>query len=90
MLTLSGFADEISPDLERQCATIDYLGIGHVEVRSLWDVNVLDLDDDEIARARKAFAAHRIQTSSFGSPIGKSDIREDFEPIWRDSSVRCR
>ena len=80
MWTLSGFADEISPDLELQCATLDDLGIGHVEVRSLWDVNVLDLDDDQIARARKAFAAHRIQTSSIGSPIGKIDIREDFEP----------
>jgi sugar phosphate isomerase/epimerase len=80
MWTLSGFADEISPDLERQCATLDDLGIGHVEVRSLWDVNVLDLDDDQIARARKAFAAHRVQMSSIGSPIGKIDIREDFEP----------
>ena len=79
MWTLSGFADEISPDLERQCATLDDLGIGHVEVRSLWDVNVLDLDDDQLARARKAFAAHRIQTSSIGSPIGKIDIRKDFE-----------
>lgn len=80
MWTLSGFADEISPDLERQCATLDDLGIGHVEFRSLWDVNVLDLDNEQIALARKAFAARRIQTSSIGSPIGKIDIREDFEP----------
>jgi sugar phosphate isomerase/epimerase len=80
MWTLSGFADEISPDLELQCATLDDLGIGHVEVRSLWDVNVLDLDDDQLARARKVFAAHPIYTSCIGSPIGKIAIREDFGP----------
>jgi sugar phosphate isomerase/epimerase len=80
MWTLSGFADEISPDLELQCATLDDLGIGHIDVRSLWDVNVVDLDDDQVARASKAFEAHRINTSCIGSPIGKIDIREDFEP----------
>jgi sugar phosphate isomerase/epimerase len=80
MWTLSGFADEISPDLETQCATLDDLGIGHIEVRSVWDVNVLDLDDDQLDRVHEAFEAHHIHTSSIGSPIGKIAIGEDFEP----------
>jgi sugar phosphate isomerase/epimerase len=80
MWTLSGFADEISPDLEVQCATLDDLGISHVEFRSVWNTNVLDLDDDQLARARKALEAHRMQTSSIGSPIGKIAIGDDFEP----------
>ncbi|MBJ7596844.1 MAG: xylose isomerase [Candidatus Nephthysia bennettiae] len=80
MWTLTGFADEISPDLETQCSTLDDLGIGHIEVRSAWYVNVLDLDDDQLARVRETLDAHRLRTSSVGSPIGKIGIEEDFEP----------
>jgi sugar phosphate isomerase/epimerase len=80
MWTLTGFADEISPDLETQCSTLDDLGIGHIEVRSAWSINVLDLDDDQLARVREALDTHRLRTSSIGSPIGKIGIEEDFEP----------
>jgi sugar phosphate isomerase/epimerase len=79
MWTLTGFADEISPDLETQCSTLDDLAIGHIEVRSAWYLNVLDLDDDQLARARKTLDAHGLRTSSIGSPIGKIGIEDDFE-----------
>jgi sugar phosphate isomerase/epimerase len=78
--SLSGFADEISPDLEVQCAALDDLGMRHIEVRSIGYVNVLDLDDGQVAGARRAFDAHQISVSSIGSPIGKTPIEEDFEP----------
>lgn len=80
MWTLSGFADEISPDLQQQCQTLNSLSITHVEFRSAWDTNVLDLDDDQLEHARKTLAAHGLRTSSIGSPIGKIGIDEDFEP----------
>ena len=80
MWRLSGFADEISPDLEVQCATLDDLGVRHIEVRSIGYVNVLDLDDGRLADALRAFDAHQISASSIGSPIGKMPIEEDFEP----------
>jgi hypothetical protein len=89
MWTLSGFADEISPDLEMQCATLDDLGIGHIEVRSVWDVNVLDLDDDQLDRVREAFEAHRIHTSSIGSPIGKIAIGEKSTGMHRRTGRWC-
>ena len=50
MWTLSGFADEIDPDLKTQCAVLNDLGITHVEFRSAWDTNVLDLTDEQIER----------------------------------------
>jgi sugar phosphate isomerase/epimerase len=81
--TLSGFADEISPDLGEQCRVFNELGIGYVEFRSAWDINVLDLDDDQLDRAAKTLAAHRLRTSSVGSPIGKIGIRDDFEAHLR-------
>ena len=43
MWTLSGFADEISPDVETQCVVASELGLGFVELRSAWGTNVLDL-----------------------------------------------
>ena len=52
MWTLSGFADEISPDLDEQCRVLTDLGIRHIEFRSAWDTNVLDLDDDQLERVR--------------------------------------
>ena len=80
MWTLSGFADEIRPDLQSQCQTLNGLGIEYVELRSAWDTNVLDLDDDQLDAAGRILAAHGIRTSSIGSPIGKILITEDFEP----------
>ena len=47
MWTMSGFADEIDPDLKTQCTVLNDLGINHVEFRSAWNTNVLDLTDEE-------------------------------------------
>jgi sugar phosphate isomerase/epimerase len=80
MWTLSGFADEIAADAGVQCETLNSLGIGHLEFRSAWETNVLDLDDDRLEAAGEILAAHHIQTSCVGSPIGKIAITDDFEP----------
>lgn len=79
MWTLSGFADEIDDDLETQCSLLDQLGIRFIEFRAAWGVNVLDLDDEQVARARDILSAHGIQASSIGSPIGKVNITDDFD-----------
>jgi len=78
MWALSGFADEISADLEEQCRVLGELGIGFVEFRGAWDINVLDLQDDQLDRVAKLLAAHNLRTSSVGSPIGKIGIHDDF------------
>ncbi|WP_127129188.1 sugar phosphate isomerase/epimerase [Georgenia sp. SYP-B2076] len=78
MWTLSGFSDEISPDLEQQCALVKKLGLKYIEFRSAWGTNVLDLDEEQLARATEILAAHGLQVSSIGSPIGKIFIDEDF------------
>ena len=46
MWTLTGFADEISPELDEQLDTIADESIRFVELRSVWNKNVLDLTDD--------------------------------------------
>lgn len=80
MWALSGFADEVSADLEEQCQVFNELDIGFVEFRSAWDTNVLDLDDDQLDRAARILAGHGLRTSSIGSPIGKAGIYDDFGP----------
>ena len=79
MWTLSGFSDEISPDLEEQCALVRQLGMSYLEFRSAWGTNVLDLDGDHLARAKEIIDSHGLRVSSIGSPIGKIFIDEDFD-----------
>lgn len=80
MWTLSGFADEIAPDLDTQLDVVAELGMSYVEFRSAWGTNVLDLAESERARATRALEQRGIRVSSIGSPIGKIGIDEDFGP----------
>ncbi len=83
MWIMSGFADEIDPDLETQCQVLEGLGIRYVEFRSAWDVNVLDLSDEQLAEAKRILDARGFGVSSIGSPIGKINIADDFDAHLR-------
>ncbi|WP_182111237.1 MULTISPECIES: sugar phosphate isomerase/epimerase [unclassified Actinotalea] len=83
MWVLSGFADEIDPDPEVQCRVLDDLGIRYLELRSAWDVNVLDLSDEQVTEITRILAAHGIGVSSIGSPLGKVNITDDFDAHLR-------
>ena len=89
MWTLTGFADEISPELDEQLDTIADQSIGFVELRSVWNKNVLDLTDDEVEKVGGAMSERGIGVSSIGSPIGKVPIAEDFAPHLESSAGRC-
>ena len=80
MWTLTGFADEISPDLEEQLETLDAESMRFMELRSVWNKNVLDLTDRELGGIKTALAERGIGVSSIGSPIGKIPVADPFEP----------
>ncbi|NLV74980.1 MAG: TIM barrel protein [Chloroflexi bacterium] len=80
MYILSGFADEISPDLDQQLATLQTLEIRYLELRGVWGKNVLALDDAELRTIASVLDASGIRVSAIGSPIGKIDITAPFEP----------
>jgi sugar phosphate isomerase/epimerase len=80
MWTLSAFADEIDDDLDVQCQTLQRLGIGCLELRSAWGVNVSDFDAAMRNDTRAVLDKYDIVVSSIGSPIGKIGINEPFEP----------
>jgi sugar phosphate isomerase/epimerase len=76
--TLTGFADEISPNLDEQLDTLARESISYMELRSVWNTNVLDLTDEELDEVRSAVSARGISVSSIGSPIGKVPITDPF------------
>ena len=79
-VTLSGFADEISADLDEQLSVLAALSISHLELRSAWSVNVADLDDAQVARIRRALAGAGVAVSAIGSPIGKIEVDAPLAP----------
>jgi len=77
---LTGFADEISPELDEQLETLAEESISYMELRSVWNTNVLDLTDEELDRIRSRIAERGIRISSIGSPIGKVPVTDPFGP----------
>lgn len=72
--TLSGFGDEIDPDPAVQVAVLQALGARHIEVRSAWGTNIVDLTGDELDRLAGGFAQRGIGVSAIASPVGKVDV----------------
>jgi sugar phosphate isomerase/epimerase len=80
MFTLSAFADEIDPDPLVQVDVLKECGIRHIELRSVYRTNVLDLTDLQISELKSLFDREGFRLSAIGSPIGKIRIDEPFEP----------
>ena len=79
MWKLTGFADEISRDLDEQLALLNQLGLRYVELRSAWGTKVLDLSAEQLEEAKAKLDAAGIRLSSVGSDIGKILITDPFE-----------
>ena len=79
-VTLSGFADEISPDPREQLATLAAESITHLELRSAWSVSVADLTGAQLAEFRAMLADAGVAVSAIGSPIGKIPVGAPIGP----------
>jgi sugar phosphate isomerase/epimerase len=77
--TLSGFGDEIDPDPAVQVAVLKALGASHIEVRSAWGTNVVDLDGDQLSALAALLTREGMTVSAVASPIGKVDVSLDAE-----------
>ena len=78
--TLSAFADEASPEFDRQIAALHRKHIPLMEIRGVDGKGILDLTDEELDVVEKKLAAGNIGISAIGSPIGKIGIEDDFAP----------
>ena len=79
MIRLSAFADEISSSLDEQVAVLLREGIHCLDLRSMWNINVLDLSNEHIDSIQSTLKANAIQVAAIGSPIGKVPIDSPFE-----------
>ncbi len=79
-VTLSGFADEISPDPREQLATLAAESIAHLELRSAWRVNVADFTGTQLDAFRAELDGAGVRVSAIGSPIGKISVHAPIGP----------
>jgi sugar phosphate isomerase/epimerase len=80
MFTLSAFADEISPDPQKQIDVLAPCGVRHIELRSILQTNVLDLTDLQVRELKSLLDKHGFRLSAIGSPIGKIKIDQPCKP----------
>src|SRR5271165_2005097 len=66
--------DEITQDFEKACqiASGDF-GLHWIELRSMWNKNVTELDAKQVEDARKIIAAHKLRVTDIASPLFKTD-----------------
>lgn len=71
---LSVVNDEVSQDLGRACevAARDF-GLGWIELRSLWNKNIVALDEREVAEAVRIVKSHNLRVTGIASPLFKVD-----------------
>lgn len=78
-ITISGFADEIDPMLDKQIEVIKKLGISHIEMRGVDGKGLVEYPLDEVKKIKEKLDANGIKLSAVGSPIGKIQITDAFE-----------
>ena len=81
---VSGFADEIAPDLTTQIESINKLGIHNIEMRGVDGNNLIYHDDAKVKEIKARLDDAGIKLSALGSPLGKIGIDDPFEPHFEE------
>lgn len=79
MYKITGFADEIDSDFEKQIKVLHECNISFMELRSAYGKNISEYTLEEARQLKKILDRESIRVSAIGSPIGKIGITEDFE-----------
>lgn len=77
-IVLSAFADEYSPDIDRQLEMLAENGIRYIEPRHLLGKNISELTEAEVKDGAARMKNAGIGVSSLGSPLGKVSLKADF------------
>ena len=66
--------DEISPDFDHACYVASHdFGMKWIELRSMWNKNVMDLDANQIAESQRILKKYDLQVTDIASPLFKTD-----------------
>jgi len=71
---LSVITDEITQDFGHalEIASREF-GLGYVELRTLWDKNIINLDEKELAEVRRLLEKFELRVTDIASPLFKTD-----------------
>ena len=81
---ITGFADEIAPELTAQIAGLKGLGMSYVEMRGVDGENLIYHTDEKVEQIKKTLDDNGIRLSALGSPLGKILITDDFAPHFEE------
>ncbi|MFI5386886.1 MAG: sugar phosphate isomerase/epimerase family protein [Fimbriimonadales bacterium] len=92
---ITGFGDEISPDLGVQLATMKRLGVESLDLRTAYGKNVLQLTDDEVDRVCEAVQAQGLRIQAVASPVNKVKFNgrtqaEELKKLKRAAEIATR
>jgi L-ribulose-5-phosphate 3-epimerase len=66
--------DEISQDFGRSCeVTAREFGMSWIELRGMWKKNIINLDEKEVAEARRILEKYQLKVTDIASPLFKVD-----------------
>jgi L-ribulose-5-phosphate 3-epimerase len=71
---ISVINDEISQDFDHACEVASKeFGMEWIELRGMWNKNILRLDANEVAEARKILEKYKLRVTDIASPLFKVD-----------------
>jgi hypothetical protein len=88
MIQISAFADEIAADPREQVAILQAEHIRWIDLRSAWNVNVLDLSDQQVAALQQILHEAGIGVAAIASPLGKVSVDSPAD-VQRTRLVRA-
>jgi sugar phosphate isomerase/epimerase len=82
--------DEITQDFGRAVEIVSKeFGLGWIELRGMWNKNILRLDSNEVAEARRLLERAKLRVTDIASPLFKVDWpgapKSKFSPKKRDT-----
>jgi L-ribulose-5-phosphate 3-epimerase len=71
---ISVINDEIGQDFDHVCEVVAMeFGMEWIELRGMWNKNVVNLNADEIVRAQRILEKHQLKVTDIASPLFKTD-----------------
>lgn len=66
--------DEISQDFGHACEVASKeFGMGWIELRSMWNKNIVSLDEREVVETQRLLKSHQLKVTDIASPLFKVD-----------------